>query len=135
MEIRNFKEIEEKTITKFPYRGTTLEVKGVTLRWLSQAGADPSNPDYGLRLFRVAPMGEIPIHSHFYVQTMYMLTGELVVRAHDRESDAVTSERKIGPHDYVFVPSMEPHSMVNRSVSTEATFLCCIANVLDAEDA
>jgi quercetin dioxygenase-like cupin family protein len=76
-------------------------------------------------------MCEIPIHNHFYVQTMYILSGQLLVYAHDPETDEKTLERTAGPNDIIFVPSMEPHSMKNVSEGEEATFLCCIANVYE----
>lgn len=132
MNILNVNDTEEKKIESFPYRGKKLEVKKVGIRWLSQAGPEES-PDYGLRFFTIGPGGEIPIHKHFYMQTMYMLTGNLVVYSHDPETDAVTHEQTVGPNDFIFVPSMEPHSMCNESNSEGATFLCCIANVYEDE--
>jgi len=110
-----------------------LPVKGVTIRWLSQAGLDESSPDYGLRYFTIAPCGEIPIHKHEYYQTIYLLSGQLVAVAHDAETDAVLEERSMGPTDVVFVPSMEPHSLRNPSETEEALFLCCIANICDPD--
>ena len=54
------------TIDKFPYKGNLLDVKGISVRWLSRFGDDGHGyPDYGLRLFTAAPGGEIPIHNHF----------------------------------------------------------------------
>lgn len=131
MEILNAKDVAAKKIETFPYKGKPYEVKDVSIKWLSQAGPDKSSPDYGLRLFTVGPKGVIPIHNHFYIQTMYMLTGELMVYSHDPETDEKVKEKRIGPDDFVFVPSMEPHSMTNPSDSQEATFLCCIANVYE----
>ena len=133
MEILNVNDKEEKKIETFPYRGKPLKVKDVGIRWLSHAGA-ADTPEYGLRFFRVGPGGEIPIHNHFYVQTMYILTGNLVVYAHDRETDGRVVEKTVGPNDIIFVPSMEPHSMQNLSASEAATFLCCIANVYEEDE-
>ncbi len=132
MNILNVNDTEEKKIENFPYRGKKLEVKKVGIRWLSQAGPEES-PDYGLRFFTIGPGGEIPIHKHFYMQTMYMLTGNLIVYSHDQETDAVIHEQTVGPNDFIFVPSMEPHSMRNESDFEGATFLCCIANVYEDE--
>ncbi|MGD2124665.1 MAG: cupin domain-containing protein [Desulfobacteraceae bacterium] len=132
MDILNAMDKEEKKIETFPYRGKPLKVKEVGIRWLSQAGPEDS-PEYGLRFFAVGPGGEIPIHNHFYVQTMYMLSGHLVAFSHDPETDEVTEERTVGPNDVIFVPSMEPHSMKNMSDSESATFLCCIANVYEED--
>jgi quercetin dioxygenase-like cupin family protein len=133
MEILNAKGVEKKKIESFPYKGKPLPVKDVWIQWLSQAGLDKDSPEYGLRFFTVGPGGVIPIHTHFYVQTMYLLTGGLVVASHDPETDAKVEEKPVGPNDFIFVPSMEPHSIVNPSDSKEATFLCCIANVYDEE--
>lgn len=133
MQVCNANDVDAKTIESFPYKGTPLEVKGVSIKWLSQAGPDKDSPDYGLRFFAVGPGGVIPIHNHFYVQTMYMLTGRLIVWSHDPETDEKVAEKTVGPNDFVFVPSMEPHSMVNPSDTQEATFLCCIANVYEEE--
>lgn len=134
MDIVNVRDKEERKIDSFPYKGKPYAVKGVGIRWLSQAGPQDS-PDYGLRFFRVEPKGEIPIHNHFYVQTMYLLTGRLVVYAHDPATDKKVREKSVGPNDAIFIPSMEPHSIINPSEKEEATFLCCIANVYEEEGA
>jgi quercetin dioxygenase-like cupin family protein len=130
MEIVNVRDREEKRIESFPYKGKAYKVREVGIRWLSQAGPADS-PEYGLRFFRVGPGGEIPVHNHFYIQTMYMLTGRLTACSHDPETGATIREREVGPGDAIFVPSMEPHSMQNHSDTEEATFLCCIANVYE----
>lgn len=134
MEIVNVKDIKEKKIESFPYKGKPYPVKEVGIRWLSQAGPQDS-PEYGLRFFRVGPGGIIPIHNHFYVQTMFLITGHLVVYAHDPATDKKVREKGVGPNDAIFIPSMEPHSIVNPSQTEEATFLCCIANVYEEEGA
>ena len=134
MDVLNVKDREAKEIKTFPYKGKPLPVTAVSIKWLSQAGPDETSPDYGLRFFTVGPGGEIPIHNHFYVQTMYILTGKLLMMSHDPETDGVMEEREMGPHDLVFVPSMEPHSMRNLSDREKATFLCCIANVYEEDD-
>ena len=133
MEILNVDDREEKKIPTFPYRGKPRKVKEVGIRWLSQAGPSDT-PEYGLRFFTVGPGGEIPIHNHFYVQTMYILSGNLVVYAHDPETDERSIEKTVGPNDIIFVPSMEPHSIKNVSDSAAATFLCCIANVYEEDE-
>jgi len=130
MDILNVNDREERRIDSFPYKGKALKVHGVGIRWLSQAGPSDS-PEYGLRFFTVGPGGEIPIHNHFYVQTMYILSGKMVVYSYDRERDLQTGEQAVGPNDIIFVPSMEPHSMKNASKTEDATFLCCIANVYE----
>jgi len=132
MEVLHYNDCEEKNIETFPYKGKNYKVQGVTIRWLSQAGPKES-PDYGLRFFKIAPGGGIPIHKHFYYQTMYILTGNLVVYAYDSETDKPVTERTVGMNDFIFIPSMEPHSMKNLSETENATFLCCIANVYEED--
>jgi len=132
MIVKNTSDVKKSKIETFPYRGKPYEVKNVWVQWLSQAGPKDS-PEYGLRLFTIGPGGEIPIHNHFYVQTMYILRGRLSVVAHRPETNEKVEEKMMGPNDFVFVPSMEPHSIRNLSDTESATFLCCIANVYEDE--
>jgi mannose-6-phosphate isomerase-like protein (cupin superfamily) len=133
MEIHSFTECQEDRIETFPYRGKPMPVKDVRVRWLSKAGSDPDSPDYGLRYFTIGPGGEIPIHKHFYVQTMFIVKGTSVVYRHDEDTDEKVEERSVGPNDFIFIPSMEPHSMINPSETENTEFLCCIANVYEEE--
>ena len=132
MIVMNAKDKKDNKIETYPYKGKPLEVKNVWIRWLSQAGPE-ENPEYGLRFFRIGPRGEIPIHNHFYIQTMYILSGRIAVFSYRFETDEKLEEKVMGPNDFVFVPSMEPHSMKNLSDTEDVTFLCCIANVYEDE--
>ena len=132
MYVMNVNDRKDSPITSYPYKGKPLEVKGVSIRWLSQAGPEGA-PEYGLRYFTIAPGSEIPIHNHLYVQTMYILDGRLSVASYDVETDQVVEEKVMGPTDFVFVPSMEPHSMKNLSDTESVHFTCCIANVYEEE--
>ncbi|MBW1801327.1 MAG: cupin domain-containing protein [Deltaproteobacteria bacterium] len=134
MEVLNYKDREEVIIETFPYKGEQLAVKGIGIRWLSQSGDDGHGyPEYGLRFFTARPEGEIPIHNHFYHQTMYILTGEFECWRFDPETDELVEKRLCGPGDAVYIPSMEPHGMKNLSETEPATFLCCIGNVYEHE--
>lgn len=133
MEISNPATVAKNKIEQFPYRGKNLPVKGVSIQWLSQAGP-VETPDYGLRLFTVAPAGEIPIHKHFYYQTMYILTGSLIAHSYDMETDEKTMEQPVATGELAFIPTMEPHGFTNPSETEECTFLCCIANVYEEDD-
>ena len=130
MIIMNMNDAKETKIETFPYRGKPYEVKNVWIRWLSQAGPKDS-PDYGLRFFTIGPDGQIPIHNHFYIQTMFILSGRLSATSYRVETDEEVEEKTVGPGDFVFVPSMEPHSLRNLSGSENVTFLCCIGNVYE----
>ncbi len=134
MEIQKSMDVEEVRIESFPYRGKPYEVKGIGVRWLSRCGDDGHGyPEYGLRLFTADGGGEIPIHNHFYHQTMYILSGRFVCYAYDPETDQVTEQQEVGPGDAVYIPSMEPHGMKNLSPTEPASFLCCIANVYEED--
>ncbi len=132
MIVLNVHDKKDQKIESYPYKGKPLQVKNVSIRWLSQAGPEGA-PEYGLRFFTIGPEGEIPIHNHQYYQTMYILSGRLSVTSYDLETDRKAEEKIIGPNDFVFIPTMEPHSMKNLSDRENVTFLCCIANVLDPD--
>ena len=130
MEILKWKDVEETKVEKIAYKGTMNEVKGITLRWLSKSGEDDMGlPEYGLRFFTAQPKGEIPIHNHFYIQTMYILSGRFECWSFDGETNELIEKKVCGPGDSIYIPSMEPHGMRNLSDTEEATFLCCIGTV------
>lgn len=131
MIVRNIDDIEEQRILDYPYKGKKYKVGNTTIKWLSQC-CDPEMPSYGLRLLTVGLKGYIPIHNHPYLQTMYILSGRISVTSYDKNNDQVLEERVLGPHDFVYIPSMQPHSMKNVG-DDPVRFLCCIA-VLDEEE-
>lgn len=131
MDIVNWKDCQDVKIEKFPYKGEKRDVIGTSIRWLSKYGDDGNGyPEYGLRFFTIQAGGQIPIHSHFYHQTMYILSGKFECWAFDAETDELKEKRVAEPGDSVFVPSMEPHGMKNIG-EEPATFLCCICNVYE----
>ena len=103
------------------------ETKGNLIKMYFKDG----QPEYGLRLFTARPGGEIPIHSHFYVQTMYIVSGQFECWRFDPETDELAQTVVCGPGDSIYVPSMEPHGMRNISEKESGAFLCCICNVYD----
>ena len=135
MDVANFKDREDVNIEKFPFKGKQRDVLGTSIRWLSQCGDDGTGyPEYGLRYFTIQPGGEIPIHNHFYHQTMYILSGQFECFQCDPQTDELVQKKICGPGDFIYVPSLEPHGMKNISDTEPATFLCCICNVYDQED-
>lgn len=132
MQVLNVNDKQDTKIESYPYKGKPLQVKDTWIRWLSQAGPDGA-PEYGLRFFTIGPGGEIPIHNHLYYQTMYILSGRLSVVSYDITTDQPVEEKVMGANDFVFVPTMEPHSMKNLSDTEPCTFLCCIANVYEED--
>ena len=133
MDIRNFEDCEDVKIEKFPFKGQMKDVKGTSVRWLSRHGDDGSGyPEYGLRFFTIQPGGEIPIHNHFYYQTMYILSGRVECWQFDMETEDMVEKKVTGPGGFIYIPSLEPHGMKNIG-DEPVTFLCCIANVYEEE--
>ena len=88
MKTTHWKDCEDVKIEKFPYKGRFNEVIGTSIRWLSKHGDDGHGyPEYGLRFFTIQPGGEIPIHNHFYHQTMYILASEFECRRFDGDTE------------------------------------------------
>ena len=134
MEVMHWKDCEDVKIDKFPYRGEMHDVIGTSVRWLSKHGEDGhGSPEYGLRFFTIQPGGYIPIHNHFYHQTMFILSGEFECWEFNAENDELKNKVTCGPGSSIYIPSMEPHGMKN-TTDGPATFLCCICNVYE-EDA
>ena len=134
MEIVKWQDREDKKIDKFPYRGEMHDVIGTSIRWLSQHGDDGNGyPEYGLRFFTIQPGGQIPIHNHFYHQTMYVLSGEFECWSFDSETDEQIKKKICEPGTAIYIPSMEPHGMKNVG-EAPATFLCCICNVYEDKE-
>ncbi len=134
MNVVNWKDCEDVKVEKFPYKGNMYDVKGVSVRWLSKFGEDDAGqPEYGLRFFTVQPGGKIPIHNHFYIQTMYITSGQFECWRFDPKTDELVEKWTCSPGDAIYVPSMLPHGMRNLSDGESATFLCCICNVYEEE--
>lgn len=125
-------DVEDRKIESYPYKGQPIPVKNVWIRWLSRVGPAGA-PEYGLRFFTLGPGGEVPIHKHFYHQTMYILSGRVRCFRHDPDTDEIVEEKVLGANDFIFIPTMEVHSMRNESEREPATFLCCIANVYEGK--
>lgn len=132
---KNVNEVEGARVREANYKGQRREVTGVTIRWLSKAGRDAAGqPEYGLRHFTVDPGGAIPLHSHFYLQTMYIESGAFECFACDPETDEVTASRICKAGDWVYTAAHEPHGMRNVSDTEPGTFLCCICNVYSDDE-
>ena len=132
MQVLNWKDAQENKVEEAGYKGKMNKVTGITMRWLSKRGHDEmGSPEYGLRFFKAEPKGEIPIHHHFFTQTIYVLTGQFECWSFDIETNELIEKKVCGPGDVIYTPGMEPHGMRNLSDTEEATFLCCICNVYE----
>ena len=98
MEVIFWQDCEDQEITKFPYRDKVNDVIGTSVRWFSKVGDDGNgHPEYGLRLFTIQPGGHVPIHKHFYHQTMYILSGEFECWEFDPDTDELKEKAVCGP--------------------------------------
>jgi len=130
----NSDDVEIVKVGALKYKGKSLDAKEVSVQWLSKVGRDAEgSPAYGLRLLTVGPGGEIPIHNHSFVQTMYIISGEFECWEFDPDTDEIINRRICGPGDMVYVPGMEPHGMRNMSDTREGRFLCCICTLAAAQ--
>lgn len=110
------------------------EVIGISVCWLSKFGEDDmGQPEYGLRFFTADPGGEIAIHNHFYTQTMYIMNGQFECYRLNPDTDELLEKWNCGPGDAIYLPSMEPHGVINLSKTERGSFLCCICNIYEAE--
>jgi quercetin dioxygenase-like cupin family protein len=135
MDVLNWKDCQNIKLDKYPYKGKDYDLKGVSVRWLSKYGEDDmGRPEYGLRFFTVEPGGEIPIHNHFFQQTMYILSGQFECWSYDLETDELVEKRVCGPGDAIYLGSMEPHGMKNLSDTEPATFICCVCSVYGEDE-
>jgi quercetin dioxygenase-like cupin family protein len=133
MEVVDSESCEKKKVEQVSYRGKMQDVTGTSIRWLSRYGDDGhGSADYGLRYFTVERGGVIPIHNHFYHQTMYIIDGTFECWAFDAKTDEVVNKKICTAGMSVFIPSMEPHGMKNIGDSP-ANFLCCICSVYEHE--
>ena len=90
-------------------------------------------PNFAMRLFTIQPGGEIPIHNHFYHQTMYILSGRVECYQYDPQTEEAIQTKVTESGDFIYVPSMETHGMKNIG-DEPVTFLCCIANIYEDEE-
>jgi quercetin dioxygenase-like cupin family protein len=130
----NYKDVAPIQVKKINYQGKDFEVKGASIRWLTHKnlGGDEYQHNHALRHFTVAPKGEVPIHQHKYTQIMYVLSGKALSTALSKDGDK--EEREIGPGDFVYNYSLEPHGLKNLSDAEPVVFLCCIDCVGDKEN-
>jgi len=130
----NTKDVKPTQVKELKYQGKSFEVKNTWVRWLTHKnlGGDEYQHNHALRHFTIGPKGEIPMHSHKYTQIMYLVSGRALCSALSR--DAKIEEREIGPGDFAYTYSFEPHATKNLSDSEPAVFLCCIDCVDDKQN-
>ena len=121
MLVKNLEDVEAVKVQKVQYQGKPYEVKGTFVRWMIHSGM--GGPEYkhnfAIRYFTIEPGGEVPMHSHDYVQAGFIISGKVMVST-DKE------KREVGPGDFIYLASYEPHEFKNVSQTEEAKFTCTI---------
>ncbi len=122
----NYLDVAPITVRETVYQGKIYAVKGATIRWLTHKnlGGDEYLHNHSLRHFTLEPKGESPIHAHKYTQIMYMLSGKAIASV--QTNDGCLREKELGPGDFVYFYSFEPHGLRNPSDVEPAVLLCCI---------
>ena len=107
MLVRNRDEVEIVT-----YAG---DAQGVEMRPLitEREGA----PRFAMRVFKLAPDGHTPYHSHEWEHEVYILAGTGTVRGKD-------GERDLRAGDSVFLAPHDEHQF--RAGRTGLEFICCV---------
>jgi len=91
------------------------DAKGVEMRPLITAREGA--PHFAMRVFKLAPGGHTPYHSHAWEHEVYILEGTGVVRgAH--------GERTLRAGDSVFLAPNDEHQF--RAGGTGLQFICCV---------
>jgi quercetin dioxygenase-like cupin family protein len=129
----NFTEVEPIQVGAVKYQGESRKAEGVTVRWLTHRdlGGEEYQHNHALRHFTIAPGGELPIHSHQYTQIMYLLSGRALCLG--LSPDGKPEQQEVGPGDFVYTYSFEPHGLKNPSPTEPVVLLCCI-DCVDGKD-
>lgn len=124
-------EITATHVKEIEYQGNIYPVKKVQVRWLTHKdlGGEEYQHNHALRHFTIGPKGEIPMHSHKYTQIMYLVSGNAICCAVDK--DGTVEEKEVKPGDFAYTYSFEPHAIKNPSETEPVVFLCCIDCVDD----
>lgn len=117
MIIRRLNQVEEVDIEK------VLGIQGIktTVKWMisSEVGGDEYAHQFTLRYFTMQPGGVYPLHKHYYVEGVFLISGELEFATADG------NWQKINPGDVVYTSRWEEHQL--RNIGKEpAIFTCTI---------
>jgi quercetin dioxygenase-like cupin family protein len=94
-----------------------VQVKGVTARVL--IGKDVGASNFFMRVFEIAPGGEVPPHSHAWEHEMFIHSGEAEFYGNG-EWNTVSAGCT------VFVPPNEEHGIRNPGSAGTLVMVCCV---------
>lgn len=103
--------------TDVPENPVTMEgAKGARMRML--IGPDDGAPNFAMRMFTVDPAGHTPFHQHDYEHEIYVVDGEGLLKAADRE-------HPFRAGDVIYVAPNELHQFRNTG-PRPLRFLCLV---------
>jgi quercetin dioxygenase-like cupin family protein len=109
MKIRHALDIREEPVTM-------EDAEGARMRML--IGPDDGAPNFAMRMFTVDPGGHTPLHRHNFEHEVYVLEGEGVLQAAERE-------HRFRAGDVIYVAPNELHQFRNTG-GQPLRFLCLI---------
>lgn len=127
-------DVESIQMKRVKYKGKSFKVSNTWVKWLTHRnlGGEEYKHNHALRQFTVGPGSEVPMHTHKYTHVWYMLSGKVL--AVSSNENGKTEEREVGPGDFVYNYSFEPHGLRNLSDCEPAVFLCCIDCIDDKQN-
>ncbi len=104
--------------TERPEEEVTLAgASKTTVRWL--IGRNTGAKTYAMRLFKIAPGGKVPLHSHDEEHEIFVLQGRAKLLGAPEETNAQKD-------DVVFIPSNVEHGYDNTEGTEDFRFICVI---------
>ncbi|MFX0070796.1 MAG: cupin domain-containing protein [Candidatus Hermodarchaeota archaeon] len=110
MIVKHYSKVKEEIVTKANSIKTTI-------RWLITKDDAPTR--FATRRFEIKPGGEVGLHDHEEDHHVYVLEGSALFL------DNKGNEFKVNKDDVVYIPSNEPHKIINNGNET-FTFICVI---------
>ena len=110
---KHYKDVKEEIVTKANSTKTTI-------RWLITK--QDGSPKFSTRRFEIQPGGQIGVHNHPEDHHFYILEGQ--GKFLDDEGKAIN----VKPGDSVYMPSNQPHGVINEA-NTTLIFICVIPNL------
>ena len=122
----NYKDVAPIQVKQSMYNGNPSEVKGATIRWLTHKnlGGEEYQHNHALRHFTLEPKAEMPVHNHKFTQIMFIVSGRALCLT--ETPDGKIEEQEIGPGDFTYNYSLEPHGLKNLSDTEPVVLVCCI---------
>lgn len=117
MIIRRSSEVNEIDLEK----ALNLHNVKTTVKWMvdRNVGDESYGHRFALRYFVMEPGGSYPMHKHYYVEAVFLISGKMAFASQDKKWIEIL------PGDVVYTARQEPHALKNTG-NEPAKFVCCI---------